>query len=369
VTGKPDDIWAWYEKTHNNRSKLSYWIDGVVVKVNDLDKQSNMGDSTANCPKGQIAVKFLPEGASTVLRQVTWQVGHTGAISPVANFDTVRIGGTNVSNATLCNMDYIDTNDIHINDTILVVKAGDIIPRVQEVEKKSANRITINKPTKCPCCGSKVGHKSNVGGDDSTALYCLNNNCFAVVCGRIEKYVKSLDIQGLGSNVIESLVTELKVETPADLYLLKDIEHKVADLTLSGGSGVRLGEKRAEKIIEEIEAKRALTLSDFLGSLGIFGLGKRRVVLIQNAVPGLMDNLDDWMGDKLVKYAVQAGVPNIANRIHDEIVGMEDMIKEFIANGITIEPPKKKNTNPNAKTYCITGKLSRPKEYFYDLIV
>ena len=367
-TGKPDDIWAWYEQVQKERPTLKYWIDGIVVKVNDLDKQINMGDVTDNCPKGQIAIKFPAEGAKTILRQVTWQVGSTGMIAPVANFDTVRIGGTNVSNATLCNMDYIETNDIHINDEILVVKAGDIIPRVQEVSQKATNRIEIKKPAVCPCCNGPVGHKNNVGGDDSTAVYCLNDICFAVVCGRIEKYTKSLDIQGIGSNVIESLVTNFKFRTPADLYVLKDGRNQLADLILSGGNGVRLGEKRADKIIAEVEAKRSLTLSSFLGSLGIFGLGKRRVAIIQNAIPGLMDNLDDWTGNKLVKHSVQLGVPNIAQRIHDEIVALKDVIGEFIINGVVIEPPKQKNTNPNAKTFCITGKLSRPKEYFYDLI-
>ena len=364
-TGKPDDIWAWYEKVHKERPSLKYWIDGIVVKINDLEKQIAMGESS-NCPKGQIAVKFPAEGAVTTLRQVTWQIGSTGMIAPVANFDTVRIGGTNVSNATLCNMDYIETNDIHINDEIFVVKAGDIIPRVQEVSKKAANRIKIEKPVKCPCCGGAVGHKNNVGGDDSTAVYCLNNKCFAVVCGRIEKYVKSLDIQGIGSNVIESLVKDLNIETPADLYTLSIRRNEISNLTLSGGG--RFGESRTDKILEEIDKKREITLSDFLGSLGIFGLGKRRVVLIQNAVPGLLDTLDDWLTTKLEQYATKAGVPNIGQSINMEILSMESLLKKFIANGVVIKAAPKKNTNPDAKTFCITGKLSRPKEYFYDLI-
>jgi DNA ligase (NAD+) len=369
MTGKPDDVWAWYEQVHAQRPTLKYWIDGIVMKVNDLDKQFQMGDVSDNCPKGQIAVKFPAIGATTALNQVTWQVGSTGMIAPVANFNTVRIGGTNVSNATLCNMDYIKTNDIHINDQIYVVKAGDVIPRVQEVRTPAANRIKINAPTVCPCCGGAVGHKNNVGGDDSTAIYCLNETCFAVVCGRIEKYTKSLDIQGVGSNVIESMVKDLQVNSPADLYLLKDIPGKLANLILNGGSGVRLGEKRADKIIAEVESKRALTLSDFLGSLGIFGLGKRRVVIIQNAIPGLMDNLDDWMGDKLVKHAIALGVPNIAERIHNEILHQKDMIDEFIINGVTIIPPvKKKEIKPGDKVICITGTLSRKKSFYYELM-
>jgi DNA ligase (NAD+) len=365
ITGKPDDVWAWYEKVHKERPTLQYWIDGIVVKVNDSDKQNAMGE-TSNCPKGQIAIKFPCEGEVTTLRNVTWQVGATGTIAPVANFDTVRIGGANVSNATLCNMDYIETNDIHINDKIFVVKAGDIIPRVMEVQTKGIPRITIPKPTECPVCGGKVGHKNNVGGNDSTALYCLNDLCFAVICGRIEKYAKSLDIQGIGRNVIESLVKDLNIKSAADLYMLHLIEHEVADMVLSGGG--RFGEKRAQGIIAEIEKKKDLTLSDFLGSLGISGLGKRRVVLIQNVIPGFLDTLDDWFTNKLVTSATALGVPNIATRINDEIISQKNMIVKFITNGVVIKAALKKNTNPNAKTFCITGKLSRPKEYFYELI-
>jgi DNA ligase (NAD+) len=365
VIGKYTDIWEYFIQTQQDRKTLSFWIDGIVVKVNDLETQTNMGESS-NCPLGQIAIKFPAEGAVTTLRNIEWQVGSSGAIAPVANFDTVRIGGTNVSNATLCNMDYIETLDICIGDEISVVKAGDIIPRVMEVTKKSSNRVTTVKPSKCPCCSGAVGHKSNVGGTDSTTLYCLNEKCFAVVCGRIERYVKSLDIQGLGGNVIEALVKELGVETAADIYALHSTPQDFAGITLSGG--VNLGQKRADKILEEIDKKRDLTISEFIGSLGIFGLGKRRVALIQAAIPNTMDTLNDWFSGNLVKYANQAGVPNIAQRIHDELIAQKDDIQEFLVNGVTIKAAVKKFVAPNAKVFCITGKMSRPKEYFYSML-
>ena len=268
---------------------------------------------------------------------------------------------------TLCNMEYITTLDLHINDKVNLVRAGDVIPRILDVAEPAKNRITITKPTKCPCCGGGVGHKNNVGGDDSTALYCLNDKCFAVVCGRIEKYVKSLDIQGIGGNVVESLVKDMGIKTSADLYKLSALRNEVANLTLSGGG--RFGESRTNKILEEIEKKREVTLSDFLGSLGFFGLGKRRVVLIQSAAPGLMDNLDDWLGDKLVKYAVQVGIPNIASRIHDEIIRQKDIIEEFIANGVVIKAAlKKKEIKSGDKVICITGALNKKKSFYYELI-
>lgn len=366
-TGKRNDVWGWYQTVYSKRQSLPYWIDGIVVKVNDIEKQLAMGESGNKCPKGQIAIKFEAEGGSTTLRNVTYQVGCTGAIVPVASFDVVRIGGTNITSATLCNWDYISALGVCIGDEISVIKAGDIIPRIMEVIKNGVTRIPIPAPVRCPVCNGTVGHKSNVSGDESTTIYCLNDKCPAVINGRIERYVKSLDIQGIGANLIESLVKSLGISDPSDLYKLHLTPSHLADVVLSGGG--RFGEKRAEKVLEEIEKKRELTLGEFLGSLGIFGLGKRRVALIQSAVPGLLDTLEDWFTTKLVQYAQQAGVPNIATRINDELISQKNTILNYIRNGVVIKKAVAKPTaRPNANVICITGALSRPKAYFQSLI-
>jgi len=364
MTGKADDVWNWHQKVYSERQSLPYWIDGTVVKVNDLEKQLAMGTAANDCPKGQIAIKFEAEGGKTILRNVTYQVGHTGAIVPVANFDTVRIGGTNITNATLCNWEYIETLDVCIGDEIFVIKAGDIIPRIMEVTRKGTKRTPIPAPTKCPVCGSNVERKSNVSGEESTTIYCSNDRCPSVVTGRIERYVKSLDIQGIGSNLVESLVNDLGVKDPSDLYILHKKSNELANLTLSGG--VRFGEKRAEKLLEEIEKKRELTLSDFLGSLGIFGLGKRRVATIQAAVPGVLDTLDDWFTPKLVQHAQSAGVPNIASRIYAELTKQKSVILNYITKGVIIMKNQVKSTGANV--ICITGALSNPKSHYQALI-
>jgi DNA ligase (NAD+) len=141
----------------------------------------------------------------------------------------------------------------------------------------------------------------------------------------------------------------------------------LANIQLSGK--VRLGEKRTERFIEEIEKKRNLSLSDFLGSLGIFGLGKRRVALIQEALPGQLDNLSDWFTNILVEKATEAGVPNIAQRIHDDIVKQKKSIMKFIENGVVIiKPQPKKELKKGAFVFCITGALSSPKAKFKELI-
>jgi DNA ligase (NAD+) len=367
VIGKRNDIWKWYNSVYSNRPSLPYWIDGIVVKVNDLESQLKMGEAGNSCPKGQIAIKFEAEGGTSILRNVAYQVGGTGAIVPVANFDVVRIGGTNISNATLCNWDNIETLGVCIGDKIAVIKAGDIIPRIMEVVEHGKSRTPIPEPTTCPVCNGSVGRKSNVSGDESTTIYCLNSDCSAVVAGRIERYVKSLDIQGIGSNVIESMVRELGIKDSSELYTLHLNPQSLADLTLSGGGN--LGQKRADKILIEIDKKRDLTLSDFLGSLGIFGLGKRRVTLIQEAVPVVFDALDNWFTNLLIQHAVKAGVPNIASRLNDELISQRDVIEKYITNGVTIQKPLPKHIARNgAHVICITGALSKPKSFFAALI-
>jgi DNA ligase (NAD+) len=364
--GNRDSVWAWYSAMQPKRSSMDYWIDGTVVKLNNIEKQMGLGEASVG-PKGQVAIKFDAEGAETELLSVDINVGCTGAIVPVANFTPCRIGGTTISCATLCNWENIDTLGVYIGDTISVIKAGDIIPRVMEVVKQGKNRTPISEPKKCPCCSGKVGRKSNIGGEDSTTIYCLDDNCPAVVKGRIDRYLSSLDILGIGESVIEGIIDTLNVKTPADLYLLNNKESALADMLLSGKT--RFGEKRAAKLIEEIEKKRKLTLSEFLGSLGIFGLGKRRVALIQEALEGKMDKLENWLDDTLVVNAETAGVPNLAQRINSELIKQSDYILSFLNNGVEITKSEPKVVlKAGAFTFCITGKLSQPKKFYQDKI-
>lgn len=152
------------------------------------------------------------------------------------------------------------------------------------------------------------------------------------------------------------------------MYLLNNRQEELADIKLSGKT--RLGEKRAQKFLNEIDKRRELKLSDFLGSLGIFGLGKRRVVLVQEALPGLMDNLEDWFGWNLVQNAEKSTIPNTAKRISDEIINNKEYINKFLKNGVKImkNESKQQNTNENALKICITGELSEPRKHYQDLI-
>jgi DNA ligase (NAD+) len=365
-TGTPEEVWQWYLKTQKERPTLPYWIDGIVVKLDSIPEQLSFGE-TDQRPKGQVALKFEAEGALSCIRGVTISVGHTGAVVPTASFDPVQIGGTTVTNATLCNWDNIRQLNIGIGDKVRVIKAGDIIPRIMEVVEKAKDSGSIPEPKCCPSCTGEVGRRSNVSGDESTTLYCLNADCPAKLSGKINRFLSSLEILGIGENLIEALIKDLGVKDPADLYTLRERRDRLASLKLNGA--VRLGEKRADKLVAEVEKRRRLTLSQLLGSLGIFGLGKRRVALIQRAVPGEFDTLADWLSDKLIRLAEPAGLPNTGRRLQEDLLAQRTLIKKFLDAGVEIITAEASApAKAGAFRFCITGSLSQPKSHFEKLI-
>ena len=363
-TGVPEEVWQWYLKIQTERPTLPYWIDGIVVKLDNISEQLALGESDQR-PKGQVALKFEAEGALSCVREVVISVGHTGAIVPTASFDPVQIGGTTVTNATLCNWDNIRQLNVGIGDKVRVIKAGDIIPRIMEVVEKAKGSGSISEPKCCPSCAGEVKRRSNVSGDESTVLYCFNADCPAKLTGKIDRFLSSLDILGIGENLIQTLIKDLGVKDAADLYTLRARRDQLASVKLNGS--VRLGEKRADKFLAEIEKRRRLTLSQLLGSLGIFGLGKRRVALIQQAVPGEFDTLADWLSDKLVRLAEPAGVPNTGRRLQEDLLAQKPLIQKFLDAGVTIIAVEV-TAKAGAYRFCITGSLSQPKSHFEKLI-
>ncbi len=367
ILGDFDEVYDWFLKISKQRKDLPFWIDGVVLKLNNIKKQISLGESS-NRPKAQVALKFSSEGGIAIIEDVIHQIGSSGCICPVAQFSDVRIGGSTINNASLYNYDYVEEIGLCIGDEVEIQKMGDIIPRVVEVLEKGVNRKKIEIPTNCPVCESKLSRKENITGSESSALFCINKTCPAIVKGKIDKYLSSLDVLGIGENLIESLVNDLKIKDAADLYLLNDRFDDLSDLKLSGKT--RLGEKRAQKFLNALDLKKNLTLSDFLGSLGIFGLGKRRVILIQQALKGKMDYLENWLDDTLVKNSQYSTVPNTAERINKEIIENKEYINKFIKNGVKImkNESKEVNSNVNALKICITGELSRGRKEYQQMI-
>jgi DNA ligase (NAD+) len=237
------------------------------------------------------------------------------------------------------------------------------------VVSQGEGRQVIPEPVACPACGGEVGRRDNVSGEVSTAVYCQNAECPAKLAGKIERYMTALNILGVGDNLLEALIRDMGVRDAADLYTLRPREEEMAELVLSGK--VRLGAKRSAKVLAEIDRCRELVLSEFLGALGIFGLGRRRVEMIQQNVPGRMDRLEDWLDEnKLLELAVEAGVPKIAGRLVRDIQSARPLIDKLLAKGIVLKLADEGRpvARADARIFCITGSLSKPKNHFKALI-
>jgi len=361
-----DEAIGYFQKITTTRDALPFWIDGVVMKIDDIAKQRELG-VTGGRPKGQMAWKFDSVGVETVLEGVAVSGGHTGGLYPTAQLRPVEIGGTTVSNASLANYDEIARLDVAIGDSVWVVKANDIIPKIIRVTQRPESRIPIQVPTGCPFCGGEVGRRQTSGGGDGVIIECCNAECSKKSSGKIRRWISSLDILGIGDAVREAMIDRFALEDAADLYTLRDREGELAELVVNTDKDLTLGTKRTTTILEAIDATRMLTLSQFLGSLGIDHLGKRRAELMINAADGALDTLDDWRTDRLrdPAFAEKAGVPNIAGQIQDAIDAMSQVIDKLLAAGVTVLPPVWDIPASDAeplKTACISGKLTSGKK-------
>src|ERR1035437_842177 len=193
------------------RAALGFWIDGVVFLINDMDAFKSAG-VTNKRPKGGIAFKFPPTEVITTLNDVFVTVGHTGRLVPTAVLEPVEIDNTTVSNALLCNWEEIKRLGVGIADKVVVAKAGDIIPKIIRVSQKAPVKVAIPVPTSCPVCGGKVEKNTNTSGEMSTDLHCQNPVCEAKITGKIGRWIKSLDIKGIGDEVLVALTTTPHVQ-------------------------------------------------------------------------------------------------------------------------------------------------------------
>jgi DNA ligase (NAD+) len=360
---------AYFQEIAAARESLPFWIDGLVMKMDDLALQIRMG-VTSGRPKGQVAWKFDSSGAETELTGVIISGGHTGSIVPTGQLRPVDIGGTTVSSVSLVNFDEIARLDVAVGDSVWVVKANDIIPKVVRVTSRPEHRQPIRTPQACPFCGGEVGRRINTSGDEGVILECRNAACDKKSSGKINRWISSLDILGIGDVVLESMIEQMQIVDAADLYSLKDRFVELAGLVTHAERDLRLGEKRASNILAAIESKRVLTLSQFIGSLGIEHLGKRRVEMIIEASRGALDTLGDWRGGKLREpaFAASAGVPSIAIPIQDGIDAMSTVIDKMLANGVEILQVQRaveesdRMSSTALKKVCISGKLPRGKK-------
>ena len=259
-----EGVLGYYEEIGRRRAKLPYQIDGVVYKVDSIEQQRELG-FVARAPRWSIAHKFPAEEEMTVVRAVEWQVGRTGALTPVARLEPVFVGGATVSNATLHNIDELQRKDVRVGDTVVLRRAGDVIPEVVRViaEKRPAGTSSVELPTKCPVCGSKVERE-----EGEAIARCTG----ALVCpAQLKESLRhfgsrrAMDIEGLGSKLIDQLVDAGAVRDPADLYRLT--AEKLAELD-------RMGEKSAANVMESLGQSKRTTFAKFLYALGIRDVGE-----------------------------------------------------------------------------------------------
>jgi DNA ligase (NAD+) len=254
----------YYSEMGAARSGLPYQIDGVVYKVDDMNLQRKLG-FVSRAPRWAIAHKFPAEEALTIVRGIEFQVGRTGALTPVARLEPAFVGGVTVSNATLHNMDELTRKDVRVGDTVVIRRAGDVIPEVARVlpERRVGNPPLITLPSKCPVCGYPV-----VREEDQAVARCTGGrHCAAQRKGELQHFAsrRAMDIQGLGDKLIEQLVDSEWVGTPADLFSLS--AERLATLE-------RMGEKSAQKLAAAIESAKHTTLPRFLYALGIRDVGE-----------------------------------------------------------------------------------------------
>ena len=285
-----DEVFAFIRKWDVERHKYPVATDGVVIKVNSRNLQENLG-FTAKSPRWAIAYKFKAESAATVLKSVSYQVGRTGAITPVANLEPVLIAGTIVKRASLHNADIIKKLDLHLNDTVFVEKGGEIIPKITGVDERQ--RHPMSKPLefidKCPECGTPL-----VRNEGEAAHYCPNETgCPPQIKGKMEHFVsrKAMDIDGLGQETIDLLYNQGLAKSIADLYLLK--KEELSELE-------RLGEKSAERILKGLENSKNVPFERVLFALGIRFVGETVAKTLANQLHSI-ENIQTKTKEELLE--------------------------------------------------------------------
>ena len=268
LTKSIDEIWGFIQEVGQEREHLPYDIDGVVIKVNDLAGQEELG-FTVKAPKWAVAYKFPAEEKEAQLLSVDWTVGRTGVVTPTANLTPVQLAGTTVSRATLHNVDYIAEKDIRKDDTVIVYKAGDIIPAVlRVVESKRLSEEKLDIPSNCPSCDSHLLHF-----EDEVALRCINPRCPAQIMEGLIHFASrdAMNITGLGPSIVEKLFAANLVKDVADIYRLKEEDFLLLE-------GVK--EKSASKLYQAIQASKENSAEKLLFGLGIRHVGSKASQLL-----------------------------------------------------------------------------------------
>ena len=345
-----EEILAAIQAIGDSRQDLPYDIDGVVIKLNSLSRREEMG-ATAKTPKWAIAYKFPPEEKETILREIEVNVGRTGALTPVAVFDTILLAGTSVSRAVLHNQDFISEKDIRIGDTILVRKAGDIIPEVLRSVKHAPDSEPYRLPECCPVCGTKA-----VRDETEAVLRCPNISCPAQLHKQLVHFASrdAMNIDGLGPAIVTALLDAELVKDAAGLYSLTAEQL----LTLEG-----FKEKSASNLLQAIERSKQAPLDRVIYALGIRGIGQKAAQLLC-AEFGSLDAIEAATVDEIAQIEGYGAVmaESLYTALHDSSVSV--LLDELKAAGLTMPYEKLQaatDTFFSGKTVVLTGTLSQMK--------
>ncbi len=333
-----------HERVRKRRETLGYWLDGIVVRVDDNAAFRELG-VVGKTPRGLVAYKFPPEQATTVVREVRWQIGRTGVLTPLAVMDPVFVAGTTVRHATLHNADEIARLGLKVGDTVILEKAGDIIPKIVQILPKlrTGSEKPVRVPKSCPACGQPVVRK-----DGEVAVRCVNPRCPGKKTERLIHFVGGFDIDGLGPKILERLQQEGLVSEPADLFTLTKDELVGLD---------RFAEKSAENLVAAIAAAKRITLPRFIGSLGIPHVGEETA----EDLAARFRSLEAVRGASLETLNA---VPNIGAIVARSIHGWfaekhnQAMVDRLLEVGVEIEEPKRAKGQPLAdKSFVFTGEM------------
>ena len=333
---------------NENRESLSCDIDGAVIKVNGLAQRDTMG-STAKCPKWAVAYKYPPEIKPTVVEDIVVQVGRTGVLTPKAVVKPVRLAGTTVTNATLHNQDFITERDIRIGDTVLIRKAGEIIPEILEVDvsKRPGDAVAYRLPSHCPVCGAKTAKD-----EDGAFMRCTGAACPAQLSRNIAHFVSrdAMDIEGLGSAIVDALIEKDLLKSPADIYYLSLEEMK---------SLWQKGELAAKKLLDAIETSKSQDLSRLIYALGIRQVGAKTGKVLATRF-GTLDALMAATEEELTEVPDVGAVT--AKSISDWFAQPQarEMIEKLRNAGVNFESKRAvTDTRFAGMTFVLTGALSK----------
>ena len=346
-----DEIWDFIQEVGEERDNLPYDIDGVVIKVNDLAGQEELG-FTVKAPKWAVAYKFPAEEKEAQLLSVDWTVGRTGVVTPTANLTPVQLAGTTVSRATLHNVDYIAEKDIRKDDTVIVCKSGDIIPAVlRVVESKRISEEKLDIPSNCPSCDSQLLHF-----EDEVALRCVNPDCPAQIMGSLIHFASrdAMNITGLGPSIVEKLFAADLVKDVADIYRLKEEDFLLLE-------GVK--EKSASKLYQAIQASKENSAEKLLFGLGIRHVGSKASQLLLQHFHSI-ENLAQADPEEVASIESLGGVIAKSLQTYFATEGSEILLRELKEAGINLDYKGQTvvaDAALSGLTVVLTGKLERLK--------